>query len=112
MSECFLAKYRGFIAHGDSVKTALRDAQEKYLSSFDFDELKEKLLEEFKDKGSLTVAELFEWHGLLTGSCTFGRQHFQKEHNLKDTDRLTLTQFVSLTQNDFGGEKIKELISE
>ena len=112
MSECFLSKYRGFIAHGNSVKNALRDAQEKYLSSFDFDELKGKLLEEFKEKGSLTVAELFKWHGLLTGSCTFGRQQFQKEHELKDTDRLTLTQFVGLTKNDFGGDKIKELISE
>lgn len=111
LKECFLAKYRGAISHGESVKTALRDAQEKYFSSFDFEDLKKKLLEEFSEKGSLTVAELFRWHGLLTGSCTFGRQQFQKENGLKDSDKLTLEQFVKLIKNAYGGEKIKELIN-
>lgn len=111
LKECFLAKYHGVIAHGESVKNALRDAQEKYFSSFDFEDLKKKLLEEFSEKGSLTVAELFKWHGLLTGSCTCGRQQFQKENDLKDSDKLTLKQFVELTRNAYGGEKIKELIN-
>ena len=111
LKECFLAKYHGAIAHGMSVKAALRDAQEKYFSSFDFEYLKKKLLEEFSEKKSLTVADLFKWHGLLTGSCTFGRQQFQKENDLKDSDKLTLEQFVELTQNAYGGEKIKELMN-
>lgn len=111
LKECFLAKYHGAIAHGESIKNALRDAQEKYFSSFDFEDLKKKLLEEFAEKGSLTVAELFKWHGLLTGSCTFGRQQFEKENDLKDSDKLTLKQFVKLTQNAYGGEKIKELMN-
>ena len=111
LKECFLAKYHGAIAHGMSVKTALRDAQEKYFSSLDFEGLKKKILEEFSEKKSLTVAELFKWHGLLTGSCTFGRQQFQKENDLKDSDKLTLEQFVELTQNAYGGEKIKELLN-
>lgn len=111
LTECFLAKYHGAIAHGKSVKNALRDAQEKYFSSFDFENLKKKLLEKFSEEGSLTVAELFKWHGLLTGSCTFGRQQFQKENGLKNSDKLTLKQFVELTQNAYGGEKIKELMN-
>ena len=111
LKECFLAKYHGAIAHGESVKDALRDAQEKYFSSLDFEDLKKKILEEFSEKGSLTVAELFKWHGLLTGSCVFGRQQFQKENELKDSDKLTLKQFVKLTQSAFGGEKIKELMN-
>jgi hypothetical protein len=58
----------------------------------------------------MTVKELYDWHGLLTGSCRFGRSEFQKEHHLKDTDELTLEQFVALTQAAFGGAKIKELL--
>ena len=111
LTECFLAKYHGAIAHGESVKNALRDAQKKYFSSLDFEALKEKLLEEFIEKGSLTVAELSMWHGLLTGSCTFGRRQFQKENALEDSDKLTLKQFVKLTRNAYGGEKIKGLIN-
>ena len=111
LKECFLAKYHEAIAHGMSVKAALRDAQEKYFSSLDFEGLKKKILEEFSEKGSLTVAELFKWHGLLTGSCTFGRRQFQKENDLKDSDKLTLEQFVELTQSAYGGKKIKELIN-
>ena len=111
LKECFLAKYHRSIAHGESVKDALRDAQEKYFSSLDFEDLKKKLLAEFSEKGALTVAELFKWHGLLTGSCTFGRQQFQEENDLKDSDKLTLKQFVKLTENAYGGEKIKELMN-
>jgi hypothetical protein len=67
-------------------------------------------LKEFSKKEKMSVKELYDWHGLITGSCRFGRSAFQKEHHLKDSDELTLKQFVALTQDAFGGAKIKELL--
>ena len=61
-------------------------------------------------KKRLTVKELYSWHGALTGSCRFGRDEFQKEHNLKDEDTLSLEEFVKLTGDAFGGDKVRSLL--
>ena len=108
-TKCFLGKFENYIAHGSSIKEAILSAQEKYFSSFDFEQKKEHLLKLFEEKGKLSVKELYFWHGALTGSCRFGRSEFQKEHNLKDDDLLSLSEFIKLTENSFGGEKIKLL---
>ena len=108
-TKCFLGKFENCIAHGSSIKEAILSAQEKYFSSFDFEQKKEQFLKLFEEKGKLSVKELYFWHGALTGSCRFGRSEFQKEHNLKDDDLLSLSEFIKLTENSFGGEKIKLL---
>ena len=108
---CFLGKFEGFIAHGETIKEAILAAQEKYFSEIDFEEKKKKLLEAFSEKEKMSVKELFYWHGVFTGSCTFGRKEFQKEHGLKDEELLTLNEFVKLTETSFGGEKIRSLLN-
>ena len=108
-TKCFLGKFENCIAHGSSIKEAILSAQEKYFSSFDFEQKKDQLLKLFEEKGKLSVKELYFWHGALTGSCKFGRSEFQKEHNLKDDDLLSLSEFIKLTENSFGSEKIKLL---
>jgi len=110
-TECaFLGKFENVIAHGDTIRDAITDAKTKYFSKLDFEKIKEMFLQEFSKKEKMTVKELYDWHGLLTGSCRFGRSQFQEEHGLKDTDELTLKQFVKLTKDAYGGERIKELI--
>lgn len=106
LKKAFLGKFENCFAHGETIREAIEDARSKYYQSLDFDEVKEKLLAEFKEKGKLTVKELYNWHGILTGSCRFGRTQFQTEHNLKDDDLLTLEEFVELTKNAFGGDRI------
>ena len=106
----FLGKFENVIAHGDTIRDAITDAKTKYFSQLDFEKIKEMFLQEFSKKEKMTVKELYDWHGLLTGSCRFGRSQFQEEHGLKDTDEFTLEQFIELTQDAFGGSRIKELI--
>ena len=106
LKKAFIGKFENCFAHGETIRDAIEDARSKYYQSLDFDEAKEKLLAEFKEKGKLTVKELYNWHGILTGSCRFGRTQFQTEHNLKDDDLLTLEEFVELTKNAFGGDRI------
>ena len=110
-TKCFLGKFENCVAHGETIKEALLSAQEKYFLSIDFEQKKEQLLKLFKEKKKLSVKELYIWHGLLTGSCRFGRSEFQKEHNLKDDDLLSLDEFIQLTENSFGGDKIRLLKS-
>ena len=108
-TKCFIGKFENCLAHGKTIKEALLSAQEKYFSSIDFDQKKEQFLKLFEEKEKMTVKELYSWHGILTGSCRFGRSEFQKEHNLKDDDLLTLDEFIQLTGNSFGGDKIRQL---
>jgi hypothetical protein len=109
LTKAFIGKYKNYFAHGETIRDAIEDARSKYYQSLDFDEVKEKLLAEFKKKGKLTVKELYDWHGMLTGSCRFGRTQFQTAHNLKNTDLLTLEEFINLTKNEFGGDLIIKL---
>jgi hypothetical protein len=106
LKKAFIGKFENCFAHGETIRDAIEDARSKYYQSLDFDEVKEKLLAEFNVKGKLTVKELYSWHGILTGSCRFGRTQFQTEHNLKDDDLLSLEEFVELTKNAFGGDRI------
>lgn len=108
----FIGKCKGFFAHGETLRKALQDAKEKYYRNIDFETKKEELKALFScsaDK-KLPVSTLYEWHGMLTGSCRFGRDEFMRTHAFKDDDRLTLKEFVNLTAAHFGGEKIKELL--
>lgn len=111
-SLAFIAKYENCFAHGNTIREAMQDAMEKYFSKFDFEQAKESLIAKFKEKKRLTVAELYNWHGALTGSCRFGRSQFQREHGLKDEDTLSLEEFVELCGNAYGGEKIKKLLAD
>lgn len=54
--------------------------------------------------------DLYSWHHVLTGSCTFGRDQFAKEHNLsKDNGTMSIRDFITLTENAFGSDAIRQL---
>lgn len=112
LKDAFVGRYETAIAHGKTIREAIEAAREKYFSGLDFDEQKERLLAEFAEKKTMTVKELYRWHGILTGSCEYGRSLFQSEHGLKDADELTLEQFVSLTKGSYGGDVIARLVKE
>lgn len=107
--DAFVGKFCGCMAHGETIRDAVSDAREKFMSGLDYGSVRERLLAEFRDKGRLTVRELYAWHGALTGSCRFGRTEFQKRHGLDDGDELTLGEFVALCRDEFGGDKIAML---
>lgn len=108
----FIAQFNGFFAHGETVRDALLSAKEKYYRNIDFEAKKAELKALFSRSADkkLSVRTLYEWHGMLTGSCCFGRDEFIRTHTFKYDDRLTLKEFVNLTAAHFGGEKIKELL--
>ena len=108
---CYIAKVGNFFAHGETLKKALADAQNKYE---DNKPIEERIADFKKQYPSLdSVAEhsdLYSWHNTLTGSCTFGRDAFARDHNLdKDNGTMTVREFINLTRNAYGGNIIEQL---
>lgn len=112
LKDAFVGRYETAIAHGDTIRKAIDAAREKYFSMLDFNRQKKRLLAEFAENKRLSVKELYQWHGILTGSCEYGRSLFQEEHELSDDDELTLSEFVQLTKSSYGGDVIARLVEE
>ena len=104
----YIAKNDYFFAHGRTIREAVEALNAKYYVSLDI----ETKISEFKklfQKGAVDVKTLHTWHGILTGSCQYGRSQFQKEHGLKNANKLTLNEFIALTQNVYGSHVIEKL---
>ena len=48
-------------------------------------------------------------HHYLTGSCEMGREAFVKRHGIDLDKTYTVEEFIELTEDDYGGEIIKNL---
>ncbi len=106
---CYVAKFEGAFAHGKTIKEAYEALQEKLLEDMPVEERIEKFLKEFKIGVKYPNKKFFEWHHILTGSCLFGRQQFCENRGIDLDGEMTVERFIELTENDYGGETIKEL---
>ena len=71
----------------------------------------ERFINEHPDREKKYDAQdLFNWHGMLTGSCMMGREQFCKEHGINvKTDSFTVKEFIELTHTAYGGSVIEQL---
>lgn len=53
--------------------------------------------------------DLIEWHHKLTASCRRGIRLFLQKHGITRDGYTTVSEFIRLTENDFGGDIIKKL---
>ncbi len=108
---CYVARVGNYFAHGESAKEALRDAQAKYEQNKPIEERIEDFMEKYPSLDSTAQnSELYAWHNVLTGSCSFGRQQFAEQHGIDiDNGSMSVKEFIMLTQNSYGGETIKQL---
>ena len=108
--ECFIAKCGNFFAHGENLKQALSDASEKYNENKPLEERIDEFNETYPDNDTpIDGNELFSWHHILTGSCLFGRNEFCSDKGLDVNAKYTVREFISLTENAFGSDVIKQL---
>ena len=110
---CYVAKAVNYFAHGKTLKDAVKDAQAKEMGEMPIEERIEKFIEVF---GSLdsehTGKEFYDWHNILTGSCRMGRDKFCKENGIDLTKKYSVSYFLNITKNSYGGDIIKEIIKE
>ena len=110
MTPCYVVKGNNQFAHGDTLREAMQALTDKMFE--DMPE-KERIAEFIKAHPDPEKAypneDLFSWHNKLTGSCLAGRNAFVKDHGLTLDGKTTVTAFIALTKNAYGGSTIKEL---
>lgn len=110
LSKTYVAKRGGFFAHGCSLDEAVREAEAKAFRALPEEKRIDRFIEEFPDEDMFaSAARLFELHGMLTGSCRQGREHFCREHSISMEYEYTIAQFVALTIGAYGGHVISRL---
>ena len=112
LAPCYVVKEDGKFAHGFTLREAFDALQEKLYDNSTEEERIQKFREHFTDFSKKYPArELFIWHHVLTGSCKAGRESFCRDNGIDiDKDTFTIHEFISLTENSYGGETIKKLI--
>ena len=53
--------------------------------------------------------DFYDWHGKLTGSCSLGRESFAKNNGIDLSGKMTVSEFISLTENAYGSDVIKQV---
>lgn len=109
LKPCYVVKQDNMFAHGKTVKEAFSALQEKLFDNMTAEERIDAFLKEMKSNTEYPAKIFYDWHHRLTGSCEFGRKQFIKNHNIKLDELMTVREFIELTENDYGGEIIKEL---
>ena len=109
MTPCYIAKGGGYFAHGQTVKEAQEALQEKMLENMDTEEAIERFLDTFKKGEKYGGQDFFLWHHYLTGSCEMGRTSFVKNKGVDLEEKYTVEEFISLCEDAYGGDIIKQL---
>ena len=105
----FVVKGGGKFAHGADLHAAQAALEEKLFDDMPIEEKLEAFREQFTPGEAYTVADFYDWHHRLTGSCTQGRDAFAQDHGLSMSDAMTPEEFIDLTKDAFGGRVIRQL---
>ena len=111
LSDCYIAKYEDYFAHGETAKQAIDNAQSKVYQNKPIEERIDYVIEKYPDVDvPIEHSALFSLHNFLTGSCLFGRKEFAKAHSLDpEHGAMTMREFIHLTKDAFGGDNIRQL---
>jgi hypothetical protein len=111
LTKCYVIKQNNMFAHGETLEQARTALADKMFEGMSEEERIVAFLEEFEQGKKYPAMTFFEWHNRLTGSCEAGRRSFAKNHEIDlDNDQFTIGEFIALTENDYGGQVIKELL--
>ena len=110
LTPCFVVKGNNLFAHGDNLHDAMTALRDKMFEDMPEEERIASFIKEHPDKDkAYPNKDLFDWHNRLTGSCMAGRTAFVKDKGLSLDGETTVTEFIRLTENAYGGSTIKAL---
>ncbi|MBE6926778.1 MAG: hypothetical protein E7461_08065 [Ruminococcaceae bacterium] len=110
MTPCFVVKGSGKFAHGDTLREAMTALTDKLFDDMPEEERIAEFVKAHPDKDKpYPNQDLFDWHHRLTGSCMAGRNAFVKDRGLTLDGETTVTAFIDLTRNAYGGSVIRNL---
>ena len=111
LNDCYIAKVGNSFAHGGTAHDAMRDATAKDVEARPLEERIEEFKKQYPELiTKATGKELYDWHHILTGSCTMGRDEFCRAKNIEMDKLYTIEYFLSLTANSYGSNVIKQVM--
>ena len=111
ITPCYSATQDGVFAHGETLREAMEALRDKLFDDMAEDERIDMFLRETDREKAYPTQYFYDWHHRLTGSCDMGRKQFARDHGV-DLERgmMTLTEFLELTKDAYGGEVIRRVI--
>ena len=110
---CYIVKQGDIFAHGETLREAMEALRDKLFDDMPEDERIDTFLRETDRKKAYPTQYFYDWHHRLTGSCDMGRKQFARDHGVDlEHGMMTLTEFLELTKDAYGGDVIRKVISK
>nr|DAZ57644.1 MAG TPA: Serglycin [Caudoviricetes sp.] len=113
LTPCYIVKQDNIFAHGETLREAMEALRDKLFEDIPEDERIDTFLRETDRKKAYPTQYFYDWHHRLTGSCDMGRKQFARDHGVDlEHGMMTLTEFLELTEDAYGGDVIRKVISK
>lgn len=106
---CYVVKNECYFAHGETVREAFQELQDKVFANMDIGERINEFIKVFNKKDKYRGEDFYNWHHILTGSCKMGRKQFFEVNGYSFDDLFTVKEFIKICENAYGREVIKRL---
>ena len=111
LTPCYIVKQENVFAHGETLREAMEALREKLFEDMPEDERIAMFLRETDREKTYPTQYFYDWHHRLTGSCDMGRKQFASDHGVDlEHGMMTLTEFLELTKDAYGGDVIRKVI--
>jgi len=104
---CFIVKQDDKFAHGKTLREAQAALIDKLFNDKPLGEKIDDFVNRYSNGKVYTAREFYDWHGRLTGSCPLGREQFVCDRGLDLNSSMTVTEFIQLSENEYGRDIIK-----
>lgn len=111
LTPCYIVKQDNVFAHGETLREAMEALRDKLFEDMPEDERIAMFLRETDREKVYPTQYFYDWHHRLTGSCDMGRKQFARDHGVDlEHGMMTLTEFLGLTKDAYGGDVIRKVI--
>ena len=110
---CYIVKQDNIFAHGETLRGAMEALRDKLFEDMPEEERIDAFLRETDREKTYPTQYFYDWHHRLTGSCDMGRKQFARDHGVDlEHGMMTLTEFLELTKDAYGGDVIQKVLSK
>ena len=113
LTPCYIVEQDNVFAHGETLREAMEALRDKLFEDMPEDERIDAFLRETDREKAYPTQYFYGWHHRLTGSCDMGRKQFARDLGVDlEHGMMTLTEFLELTKDAYGGDVIRKVISK
>jgi hypothetical protein len=112
LTPCYIVKQDNVFSHGETLREAMEALRDKLFEDMPEEKRIDEFLRETDREKTYPTQYFYEWHHRLTGSCDMGRKQFARNHGVDLVHgMMTITEFLELTKDAYGGDVIRKVIS-